>query len=108
MHPESENPGAPVSALTGLGTVVLLIVASTFRESLILAVTTMAPLLYEMSFGLGDGILDLYPRSSLMLMAASYIPATIIVLRRPNEGPLPAWFELLRDRAFRARAKSPR
>lgn len=84
--------------------VLLLLVASTFRESLILAVTTMVPLAYEMAFGLGDGVIDVYPRSSLMLMAASYIPATIIVLFRPNEGPLPAWFEVLRGRTFRSRA----
>ncbi|MDP9177467.1 MAG: hypothetical protein M3O61_07290 [Gemmatimonadota bacterium] len=83
--------------------VLLLLVAETFRESLLLAVTTMAPLAYEMAFGLGDGILDLYPRSSLMLMAASYIPATIIVLRRPNEGPLPAWAELIRRQLVRKR-----
>jgi hypothetical protein len=76
--------------------VLLLLVANTFRESLVLAVTTMAPLAYELVFGLGDGTLDVYPRSSLMLMAASYIPATIMVLRRPNEGPLPAWAELIR------------
>jgi hypothetical protein len=86
--------------------VLLLLVASTFRESLILAVTTMAPLVYEMAFGLGDGTLDVYPRSSLMLMAASYIPATLIVLRRPNEGSLPAWLELLRGRGLRLRASA--
>jgi hypothetical protein len=83
--------------------VLLLLVASTFRESLVLAVTTMAPLLYEMAFGLGDGMIDVYPRSSLMLMAASYIPATLIVLRRPNEGSLPAWIELIRRQLVRKR-----
>jgi hypothetical protein len=87
--------------------VLLLLVASTFRESLVLAVTTMAPLAYEMAFGLGDGTLDVYPRSSLMLMAASYIPATIIVLRRPNVGVLPAWLEILRRRTIGPRAAVP-
>ncbi len=83
----------------------LLLVASTFRESLVLAVTTMAPLVYEMMFGLNDGTLDVYPRSSLILMAAIYIPATIIVLLRPNEGPLPAWVELIRRQLVRKQAR---
>jgi hypothetical protein len=78
--------------------VVLLLVASTFRESLFLAVTTTLPTVYEMMFGLSDGTLDLYPRSSFVLMAAVYIPAILLVLRRPNEGEPPAWFQLLRGR----------
>lgn len=86
--------------------VLLLLVASTFRESLILAVATMVPLAYELAFGLGDGILDIYPRSSLMLMTASYIPATIIVLCRTNAGPLPAWAELVRRQLSRNRTAS--
>jgi hypothetical protein len=86
--------------------VLLLLVASTFRESLLLAVTTMAPLAYELAFGLSDGILDVYPRSSLVLMAAAYIPATVLVLRRPNVGPLPAWVSLLRGQILRNRSES--
>jgi hypothetical protein len=66
----------------------------------------MMPVLYEMMFGLGDGTLDLYPSNSLILMAASYVPATIIVLRRPNEGQLPAWWELIRRQLVRNRTTS--
>lgn len=87
--------------------VVLLLVALTFRESLFLAITTAAPMVYEAAFGLGDGGLDLYPRSSLGLMAAAYVPAIIIVLRRPNEGDPPAWFQLLRWRRRHGVAPQP-
>ena len=87
--------------------VVLLLVASTFRESLFLAITTAVPMVYETAFGLGDGALDLYPRSSLVLMAVAYLPAILIVLRRPNEGDPPAWFQLLRWRRRLGVARSP-
>lgn len=85
---------------------VLMLVASTFRESLILAAASMAPMVYELAFIFRDGGLDLYPRTTFELLGAVYIPAILIVLRRPNEGPLPAWFEILR-RLARRRASLP-
>ena len=53
-----------------------------------------------MMFGLGDGTLDMYPRASWVLMGAAYVPAILIVMRRPNEGDPPAWFQLLRGRGW--------
>jgi len=87
--------------------VLLFLVASTLRESLILAITTSAPIAYEAMFGLADGTFDLYPRSSLVLMAVAYLPAILIVLRRPNEGDPPAWFQLLRWRHVNRVARGP-
>jgi hypothetical protein len=90
--------------ITWYDMVVLLLVASTFRESLFVALMATSPMIYEMLFGLGDGTLDLYPRSNLVLMVAVYVPAIVIVLRRPNEGEFPAWLQLIR-RAGQRRAR---
>ena len=76
---------------------ILLIVAATYREACVLSLVS--------SFGwviaalAGDGNTR-SPESreimGAMLVAACYLPATIVVLRRPDEGSWPFWMRWLR------------
>jgi hypothetical protein len=65
-------------------TLPLLLIAGTLRESLLLALVTSAPLVFETFFGRGDGTLEYYPSSVPVLMLFAYVPPLILVLRRPN------------------------
>lgn len=58
----------------------LLLVATTFRESLILSLASFLPLMVE----LAAGRRDFYPTSITALMLFAYVPPLIMVLRRPN------------------------
>lgn len=58
----------------------LLLVATTFRESLILSVASFLPLMLE----IGWGERNFYPTSIAALMLFAYVPPLILVLRRPN------------------------
>lgn len=71
---------------------ILLVVAATYREASILSLVSSAG--WIIAFLVGDG----GPRSpetrrimSAMLVAACYLPAAIVVLRRPNSRQLPFW-----------------
>nr|MDP9179404.1 hypothetical protein [Gemmatimonadota bacterium] len=89
----------------------LFLVAVTFRETLFLSLVTSAPVAYELLFGRSDGFLRLYP-VGVEWMAFACLPALIILLRRPNEGELPAWLSDLRRvlpmRSFSKAAQSRR
>ena len=76
---------------------ILLIVAATYREAAVLSLVS--------SFGwvlaalAGDGNTRSAESREIMgaiLVAACYLPATIVVLRRPNEGRLPFWMRWFR------------
>jgi hypothetical protein len=83
----------------------LFLVAVTFRETLFMAVATSAPVAYELMFGKGDGFLRLYP-VGYEWMAFGCLPALLILMRRPNEGELPAWlFDLRRFVPARSMSK---
>lgn len=71
---------------------ILLVVAATYREASVLSLVSSAG--WIVAFLAGDG----KPRSphtreimAAMLIAACYLPATIVVLRHPNVGPTPFW-----------------
>jgi hypothetical protein len=64
----------------------LLLVPSTFRESLILSFVVSCGFLYEI-FLLGNAtnIIDVYYRVANNLVLFAYLPALVMILRRPNE-----------------------
>lgn len=83
----------------------LLLVATTFRESLILSLVSSTGFLFEMFLLDDTDILAYYRRFGALLIAVAYLPATLLVLRRPNTGPVPEQLERTVDR-LNARLKS--
>ncbi len=78
----------------------LLTVGNTFRESGLLAIISSAG-----SIATAFLVTDLYSARTAqvggtMLVATAYLPAVLLVLRRPNEGPVTAWMNYL-SRVFR-------
>ncbi|MBA3341701.1 MAG: hypothetical protein H0T48_07685 [Gemmatimonadaceae bacterium] len=62
----------------------LFLVAVTFRETLILAILSSMPVLYEVWYGAADGFFDFTPRG-FQMAAFAYMPAVALVLLRKNE-----------------------
>jgi hypothetical protein len=79
-------------------TVPLLLVPDTFRQSLLYSVVL------SLGFILPPYIIPTGPeeqmdaRAGVLMIAIAYLPATIMVLRRPNEGAPPAWMWWLRPK----------
>lgn len=69
---------------------ILLVVATTFREASILSLTSSAGWVIAYLYFVGDWR-SAETRSVMesVLVALCYLPATMLVLRRPNVGPLP-------------------
>ena len=80
-------------------TVPLLLVPETFRQSLFYS------LILSLGFILPPYIIPLGTEAAMdaragdLMIAIAYLPAVIMVLRRRNEGHLPAWLELVRRRS---------
>lgn len=66
----------------------LLLVPATLLQSVAFSFSSSLPIIWEVHTGFGDGTFDLYPRSFQVALFA-YLPAVIMVLRRPNVGELP-------------------
>jgi hypothetical protein len=71
----------------------LLLVAQTFRESLILSLVSSLGFILDMLFLQELEALAYYRRFGALLIAIAYMPAVLLVLRRPNEGPVPMVIE---------------
>ena len=67
----------------------LWLVAETRREALALTGFSWAGWLAWNIASPGPNVVD----SATWAVAALYIPALVMVLRRPNEGPMPSWVE---------------
>jgi hypothetical protein len=85
----------------------LFLIPRTFRESLWLALLSSLAAIFTMFF------VSPYPRTITenyfqgdVIVALQYLPCLIMVLRRPNEGPVPAWLDATIRRA-RMRFVSP-
>lgn len=82
----------------------LFTVPVTFRESAFLVIITALAYVFGPYF---VGNLDTASRFEASVgalqVATAYLPATILVLRRPNEGVLPAWLDLLMRQFKRSR-----
>ena len=79
----------------------LFLVPRAWHEALLLTATSWGALVWVLThYSMND-----YPRfimaSGQAAVIAMYIPATILVLRRPNEGAMPAWLDYLAMRLTR-------
>ena len=75
----------------------LLVVAETYREACALSLFSSA--VWMMVYLLIPGEMRTDQTRELwgtLLVASSYLPATLLVLRRPNEGPSPWWLAIVR------------
>lgn len=70
----------------------LLLVAQTRRESQILSLTSSFGYLMILLLIHGQAEAQFNRDVSNLMIAFAYLPATIVVLRRPNDGKPPAWF----------------
>lgn len=77
----------------------LFIVASTYREACALSLISSAMWMVVYLFIPGEmrspATRELW---GTLLVATSYLPATLVILRRPNEGQSPWWLEMFRGR----------
>jgi hypothetical protein len=74
----------------------LLVVARTYREACALSLFSSAVWMTVFLFLPGemrsDETRELW---GTLLVASSYLPATLLILRRPNEGPSPWWLDMI-------------
>lgn len=72
-------------------TVPLLLIPNTYRQSLVYsAILSLGFFLPPYVIPKGpEALMD--AQAGILMIAFAYLPATIMVLRRPNEGPPPAW-----------------
>jgi hypothetical protein len=69
----------------------LLLVASTFRETLFLSlISTLGYVLPPLVMTARNEV-EFNAQMGALMVVLCYLPATLLVLRRPNEGELPAW-----------------
>ena len=74
----------------------LLLVASTLNESMILAIVTSLGWLAQDYLMSATNAYEFSYQVGVLMVVFGYIPATIMVLRRPNVGETPKWMTLLR------------
>jgi hypothetical protein len=67
----------------------LMLIPATFRESLVLALVSTSGLIVEGFFLDQSNLVTLYRDFNTLIVAVAYLPATIMILRRPNSGSLP-------------------
>jgi len=75
----------------------LWLIPQTRRESVVLSATSVIAWAGALVASIGLGRIPAFG-SSLFVLAGVYLPALIMVLRRPNEGELPARLEHLSAR----------
>lgn len=83
-------------ALAQYSVLMLLTVAATFREASALVLISIAgafadPYMMPAEHTTGE----LHALLAQVEIATAYLPATLVVLRRPNQGPSPAWLEIM-------------
>lgn len=80
----------------------LLLVAATKRESQVLSIVSSLGFLTIPFIIHGQPEAEFNQQVSTIMVAFAYLPATMVVLRRPNEGDIPVWMSPLHKRlAFR-------
>lgn len=87
-------------------TLPLLLVARTFRESLILSLVSSLGFVLDLLFLQDLEAREYYERFGALLIAVAYMPATLLVLLRPNAGAVLPLLERWISRASR-RARLP-
>jgi len=81
------------------GTLALFTVPATFAESVLLAGTaTIGGALFTLTMPSNASLGDFMSWLDKLILVTIYLPVTIMVLRRPNEGPPIAWLTVFRRR----------
>jgi hypothetical protein len=69
----------------------LMLVASTFRESVVLSLISLLGYIIPPYVMTARNEIEFNSQMASLMVAICYLPATLIVLRRPNEGEFPPW-----------------
>jgi len=81
-------------------TLPLFTIPATWRESVAMAVVaTAGAWIASSSLHPVSSVAELYDWIGTLIVFSAYLPATLLVLRRANVGPSPAWLQLLLQRA---------
>jgi hypothetical protein len=81
-------------------TLPLFTIPATWRESVAMAVVaTAGAWIASSSLHPVSSLAELYDWIGTLIVYSAYLPATLLVLRRANVGPSPAWLQLLLQRA---------
>jgi hypothetical protein len=73
----------------------LFLVPATLGQSMVLALIAATGMLIEQHYLVFASDAEHYHQIGTLMVALIYLPATILVLRRPNCGPGPAWLDWL-------------
>jgi hypothetical protein len=82
-------------------TLPLFLVPESWRQSILLVALNWIAQILVITFQPYDSLADRARMSASLSMALLYLPCLIMILRRPNEGVIPAWIE---KRVVRCRA----
>ena len=78
----------------------LFLVPVTMQESMALVISSSLGFLLYYQFGAGRSELEINQQIGALMVAFGYLPAVIMVLRRPNEGELHPWLARLGERDY--------
>lgn len=67
----------------------LMLIPATFRESLVLALVSSTGLIFEGFLLDESNLVTMFGEFNALIIAVAYLPATIMILRRPNTGAVP-------------------
>ncbi len=67
----------------------LMLIPATFRESLVLALVSSTGLIFEGFLLDQSNLVTMFKDFNALIIAVAYLPATIMILRRPNAGAVP-------------------
>jgi hypothetical protein len=76
----------------------LFLVPFTSRESMTLATVSSLGFVLHYHFGTTRSEFEFNQQGGALMVALGYLPAVIMVLRRPNDGKLPPWLTRIADR----------
>ena len=81
---------------------VIFTIAATYREACVLSlVSTLGVIGGRYALLLLGPIGDINRFVGAVMIATIYLPAVVVVLRRPNEGEVPAWLRIATERISR-------
>jgi hypothetical protein len=72
---------------------VLLLTPANLREAIALAVLSWPYAYLYQVWALGPTLADTFGRARFLSLAFVFLPAAVLILRRPNDGPVPRWLE---------------
>jgi hypothetical protein len=81
----------------------LFLIPNTLGQSVFLALIAASGMLFEQHLITPTTDVEKYRQVGILMIALIYLPATLLTLRRPNEGNLPLWITGPYDRLVRRR-----